>query len=103
MANAASAPDLAKGFREHLQQVQAQVDRPDRIFSDLGKSPKGNKCEAMDCLRMVSPMRAASKTAGSASASSSSAVREKEPIEAKAKQVVGVNSFVNSLEVEGRS
>jgi ferritin-like metal-binding protein YciE len=50
MANAASSPNLEKGFREHRQQTQAQVERLDRIFSDLRKSPKGKKCEAVEGL-----------------------------------------------------
>jgi ferritin-like metal-binding protein YciE len=37
MAKASSSPDLEKGFREHLQQTQTQVERLDKIFADLGK------------------------------------------------------------------
>jgi ferritin-like metal-binding protein YciE len=50
MAKAASSSNLQKGFQEHLQQTQAQVERLDKIFTDLGKSPKGKKCEAMEGL-----------------------------------------------------
>jgi ferritin-like metal-binding protein YciE len=50
MAKAASSPSLKKGFREHLEQTNSQVDRLDQIFADLGKSPKGKKCKAMEGL-----------------------------------------------------
>ena len=50
MAKAASSPSLQKGFQEHLQQTQTQVERLDKIFVDLGESPKGKKCEAMEGL-----------------------------------------------------
>ena len=50
MAKAASSPGLQKGFQEHLQQTQTQVERLDKIFTDLGESPKGKKCEAMEGL-----------------------------------------------------
>jgi ferritin-like metal-binding protein YciE len=49
MAKAASS-HIQKGFQEHLQQTKGQVDRLDQIFADLGKSPKGKKCEAMEGL-----------------------------------------------------
>ena len=50
MSKAASSPDLQKGFQEHLQQTQTQMERLDKIFTDLGESPKGKKCEAMEGL-----------------------------------------------------
>ena len=50
MAKAASSSNLQKGFQDHLQQTKAHVDRLDQIFADLGKSPKGKKCEAMEGL-----------------------------------------------------
>lgn len=50
MAKAASSSNLQKGFQEHLQQTKSQVERLDQIFTDLGMSPKGKKCEAMEGL-----------------------------------------------------
>jgi len=50
MAKAASSTNLQKGFQDHLQQTQTQVERLEKIFADLGKSPKGKKCEAMEGL-----------------------------------------------------
>jgi len=50
MAKAASSSNLQKGFQEHLQQTKEQVNSLDQIFADLGKSPKGKKCEAMEGL-----------------------------------------------------
>ena len=50
MAKAASNPDLKRGFTEHERQTRKQVDRLDRIFKDLGKSPRGKKCVGMEGL-----------------------------------------------------
>ena len=50
VAKAASSPNLQKGFQEHLQQTQGQVKRLDQIFTALGMSPKGKKCDAMEGL-----------------------------------------------------
>ena len=47
MAEAASARDLRQAFTEHLRQTQEQVRRLERIFQDLGESPKGHTCEGM--------------------------------------------------------
>lgn len=47
MAEAASARDLRQGFNEHLRQTQEHVRRLERIFQDLGDSPKGHTCEGM--------------------------------------------------------
>ena len=50
MEKAAHSKDLKQGFREHLQQTRAQVDRLDRIFDGLGMSPNGVKCQAIEGL-----------------------------------------------------
>jgi ferritin-like metal-binding protein YciE len=50
MAKAASSPELKQAFEEHLEQTKGQVDRLERIFEKLGKSPKGKKCKAMEGL-----------------------------------------------------
>jgi ferritin-like metal-binding protein YciE len=47
MAKAASAPELKDAFTEHLDQTRHQVARLERIFKDLGKSPRGKKCVGM--------------------------------------------------------
>lgn len=50
MAKAATAPELKAAFTEHLTVTQKQVTRLDQIFEELGVSPKGKKCKAMEGL-----------------------------------------------------
>jgi ferritin-like metal-binding protein YciE len=47
MAEAASSPDLRKGFNDHLRQTEEHVRRLEQIFRDLDESPKGQTCEGM--------------------------------------------------------
>ena len=50
MAKAANDPQLAKAFTTHLRQTERQVTRLERIFKDLGESPRGKKCVGMEGL-----------------------------------------------------
>jgi ferritin-like metal-binding protein YciE len=50
MAKNAQSPDLQKAFQEHLKQTEGQVDRIERIFSEMGGSPRGKKCVGMEGL-----------------------------------------------------
>ena len=50
MAKAASNPELKAGFEEHLEQTRGQVERLETICEQLGVSPKGKKCVAMEGL-----------------------------------------------------
>ena len=50
MAKAANDPQLAKAFNTHLRQTERQVARLERIFKDLGESPRGKKCVGMEGL-----------------------------------------------------
>lgn len=50
MAKAANDPRLAKAFTTHLRQTERQVARLERIFKDLGESPRGKKCVGMEGL-----------------------------------------------------
>ena len=50
MAKAASAPELQAAFTEHLEVTRGQVERLESIFAELGVSPKGKKCKAMEGL-----------------------------------------------------
>jgi ferritin-like metal-binding protein YciE len=50
MARAADAPELRAAFEEHLEVTHGQVARLETIFADLGVSPKGKKCKAMEGL-----------------------------------------------------
>lgn len=47
MAQAATAPELKAAFQEHHAQTEGQVTRLERIFQQLGKSPKGKTCKGM--------------------------------------------------------
>jgi ferritin-like metal-binding protein YciE len=50
MAKAASDRQLQRAFTQHERQTQQHVKRLERIFKDLGKSPKGKKCVGMEGL-----------------------------------------------------
>jgi len=50
MAQAASSSDLKTGLQQHLEQTRNHKQRLDRVFSDLGRSASGQKCEAMEGL-----------------------------------------------------
>jgi ferritin-like metal-binding protein YciE len=50
MAKNAQSPDLQKAFQEHLRQTEGQVERIERIFTELGGSPRGKKCVGMEGL-----------------------------------------------------
>ena len=47
MAEAASSPQLAQAFRDHLQETERQIERLERVFEIAGHSPKKKACEAM--------------------------------------------------------
>lgn len=50
MAKKASAEELREAFNEHLEVTRKQVERLDKIFSELGVNPRGKKCKAMEGL-----------------------------------------------------
>src|SRR5215218_6139257 len=50
MAMAATNPALREGFEKHLEETVAQVERLEAIFEQLGESPRGKKCVAMEGL-----------------------------------------------------
>lgn len=50
MAKAAASPKLRSGFEEHLAQTKEQVGRIEEICRQMGVSPKGKKCAAMEGL-----------------------------------------------------
>jgi ferritin-like metal-binding protein YciE len=50
MAKAASSPELKAAFTEHLEVTRGQVGRLEQVFTELGVSPKGKKCKAMEGL-----------------------------------------------------
>lgn len=48
MIRKASSKELKHGFENHLQQTKVHVERLDKIFQGLGKSPRGKKCKGME-------------------------------------------------------
>ena len=50
MAHAASSSALKVAFQDHLQETQQQKQRLEQIFQELGTSPLGETCQAMQGL-----------------------------------------------------
>jgi ferritin-like metal-binding protein YciE len=50
MAKAAAHDGLRRGFEEHLEQTRRQVERLETICEQLGVTPRGKKCTAMEGL-----------------------------------------------------
>jgi ferritin-like metal-binding protein YciE len=50
MAEAATSSDLRSAFEEHLKQTKGHVQRLEQVFSEAGKNPGGQTCEAMEGL-----------------------------------------------------
>jgi ferritin-like metal-binding protein YciE len=50
MIKSASHPQLERAFTRHLRETEKQVERLERIFQELGESPKGKKCVGMEGL-----------------------------------------------------
>lgn len=47
MAAAATSPDLKAGFEKHLEETEGHVERLEKIFELMGKSPRGKTCDAI--------------------------------------------------------
>ena len=47
MAKAASSPDLQQAFTRHHRETEGQVQRLERVFKELGQTPRAKKCEGM--------------------------------------------------------
>jgi Uncharacterized protein conserved in bacteria len=50
MQKAASSPELANAFAEHLEVTKTHVERLEQVFASVGETPKAKKCDAMDGL-----------------------------------------------------
>src|ERR1043165_6209507 len=48
MIDMATNRDLSKGLSDHLEETKKQIERLDKVFEKLGKSPSGTKCPAID-------------------------------------------------------
>lgn len=47
MAAAATSPDLKAGFEKHLEETERHVERLEKVFELMGKSPRGKTCDAI--------------------------------------------------------
>ena len=47
MAEAAADEELQAGFRDHVKETEAQIERLKQVFELLGKPAKGKSCKAM--------------------------------------------------------
>lgn len=47
MAEKATDPQLAQGFRDHLKETEGQIARIERVYKMLNIDPKTEKCEAI--------------------------------------------------------
>jgi ferritin-like metal-binding protein YciE len=47
MAEACSTAELRSAIEEHVQQTKGHVQRLQQVFSEVGKNPKGQTCDAM--------------------------------------------------------
>jgi ferritin-like metal-binding protein YciE len=47
MASASHSPELRSAFELHLEETKTQTERLDRVFSELGETPKRHECAAM--------------------------------------------------------
>jgi ferritin-like metal-binding protein YciE len=50
MSKAASHRELQRAFNQHEKVTQKQVQRLERIFKELGESPRGKRCKGMEGL-----------------------------------------------------
>ena len=50
MIKSASSRELQRAFTQHQKVTERQVQRLERIFKDLGVSPRGKKCHGMEGL-----------------------------------------------------
>jgi ferritin-like metal-binding protein YciE len=47
LVKAATSPELKDAFESHLKETFGQIERLDRVFEILGKSPRGKTCNGM--------------------------------------------------------
>jgi ferritin-like metal-binding protein YciE len=50
MIDKATNRDLVAGLKSHLEETNKQIERLDKVFEKLGKTPGGDKCPAIDGL-----------------------------------------------------
>jgi ferritin-like metal-binding protein YciE len=47
LAKAASSPELKQAFTNHLRETEGQVKRLERVFKEIGQTPRAKKCVGM--------------------------------------------------------
>jgi ferritin-like metal-binding protein YciE len=47
LVKASTSPDLKAAFEDHLKETYGQIERLDKVFEILGRSPKGKLCHGM--------------------------------------------------------
>ncbi len=47
MAKATDNPDLKEALTHHLEETKGQVERLEKVFEIIGKTPRGEKCPAI--------------------------------------------------------
>ena len=47
LAKAASSPQLKQAFTSHLRETEGQVKRLERVFKEIGETPRAKKCDGM--------------------------------------------------------
>jgi len=47
MAKAAQSDELRKGFEQHLEQTEGQIERLEQVFELIGKKPRGKTCDGI--------------------------------------------------------
>src|SRR5687767_1594990 len=50
MAKKASSEELAEAFTSHATETEGQVERIERVFGMIDKTPRAKKCEALEGL-----------------------------------------------------
>lgn len=48
MEKRASSDALRQSFADHRQETEGQVERLEKVFQQIGKSPKAEKCDAIE-------------------------------------------------------
>ena len=47
MATAATSPELATAFRQHLSETERQATRLEQVFRSIGETARGKKCDGI--------------------------------------------------------
>jgi ferritin-like metal-binding protein YciE len=48
MAKGAQSPELKAAFEKHRDQTEGQIERLEKVFEIIGKTPRGKTCEAIN-------------------------------------------------------